>query len=265
MITFPLKRTRRIAVEMRELTLDEAASVCRIPHDRPEQATTTFLRAACANATRPTDRYVTDPRLWTVEERAMLTAHYIGTMSPGGYDFSLGRAHLSDYLLPDQDLIETEIVAGDAAGESWLMVPILGIHAELLEQVCTSRADWVVGMLACQMRRRSDTNPVNVQDLGDVEAETWLREQMSAIRSRPESEVEEILALHSSQRHRLRHYFIPSIGVLPGGGKARRFGIVFIPTEHAEAGVDYPVTFLAVSGISETTRRIFALDHGDDS
>lgn len=262
MITFPLKRTRRIAVEMRELTLDEAASVCRIPHDRPEQATSVFLRAACSKATRPTDRYVSDPRLWTVEERAMLTAHYLGTMSPGGYDFSLGGAHLSDYLLPDQDLIETEIVAGDAAGESWLMVPLLGAHAELLEQVCTSKADWVVGLLVCQMRRRDDHQPP-IQDMGDVEAESWLREQMAQMRARPESEVEELYALYGSQRHRLRHYFIPAIGLLPG--KAKRYGIVFIPTEHAEAGVDYPVTFLAVSAVSETTRRVFALDHGDDS
>ena len=259
MINFPLKRTRRLCVELRELSLDEAASVCRIPHDRPEAATTVFLKAAASRAAKPTDRYVTDPRLWTVEERALLVSHYMGTVSTSGYNIQLGAlAHLSDYLLLDQDLSETEIIAGEAAGDTWVLTPLLGVHAELLEQVCTSRADWVVGTLACQMRRQDDP-AAGVQDMGDMEAESWLRERMQQIRNLPESEVEAIYALYCSQRQRLRHFFIPTIGLL--SSKPERYGIVFVPTEHAEAGVDYPVTFLAVSAVSETTRRVFALDH----
>lgn len=254
-----MKRTRRLAVELRELTLDEAASVCRIPHDRPEQATTTFLRAAASRAAKPTDRYVTDPRLWTVEERALLVSHYMGTMSTSGYDIPLGMlAHLSDYLLPDQDLVEAEIIAGEAAGDVWVMTPLLGAHAELLEQACTSQADWVVGSMACQMRRQ-DEPAAAVHEMGDTEADAWLRERMQQIRGLPESDAEAIYALYCGQRQRLRHFFIPTIGRL--SDKPVRHGIVFVAHEHAEAGVDYPVTFLAVSAVSETTRRVFALDH----
>lgn len=263
MIKFPLKRTRRLCVELRELTLEESASVCRIPSDRPEMATTTFLRAAADKATRPNDRYVSDPRLMTVEERALLVAHYIGTMSPSGlYDFPIGgAAHLSDYLLIDQDLIETEIVAGQAAGDVWLLSPLLGLHAELLEQSCTSQMDWIVGTIACQMRKQTDSAP-SLQEMGDVEAHGWLADRMQAFRGLPESEFEEVFALYCGQRGRIRHFFIPQIGRIPG--KAERFGIVFMPTEHAEAGVDYPATFHAVSAISGTTRRILAVPDHDD-
>jgi len=100
MITFPYTRTRRVAVRMAELVLGEAIAICKLPGERHELTATHLLRAIAKNAEKPiADRYVTDPRLWTIEERTLLIATYLAHVTPDGPDFSIGRdAKLSDYI-----------------------------------------------------------------------------------------------------------------------------------------------------------------------
>jgi hypothetical protein len=133
--------------------------VCRLPADRHEATTTEFLRRVADGAQAPTPAYVTDPRLWTVEERARVVCHYLSQVSDSGPDFAVGDGKFSDYVKFDADLSSTEVKLGEVAGKERVLRPLLGVHVELLERMCTGRGDWLHGVIACQVHEAGQPEP----------------------------------------------------------------------------------------------------------
>lgn len=251
MIIFPSLRTKRISVTLREITLGESIAVCRLPSDRPESTTTEFLRRVADDAKAQTPAYVTDPRLWTVEERARLVCHYLSQVSEDGADFAVGKdGKLSDYIRFDADLNTTRVDLGGVAGKVRFLVPLLGAHAEVLERICSSRGDWLHGIIACMVHAADEPLPA-FEQLTDVELFDWCRKRMDALRALPESEYEEIEIAWSRGRRELEHFFI--VGVDDDG-------IVFWPqiAEGKESGPQNPARFHAFPCIAKRTRDLFA-------
>ena len=180
MIPFPYTRTRRVAVRLVELALGEAIAICKLPGERHEATATHLLRAIAKGAERPVaDRFVTDPRLWTVEERTLLIATYLAHVTPDGPDFAIGDAHLSDYVTFDKDSTQDQTDLGEVAGKQRVMRSLLGLHAETLETLCKSRGDWMIGAVACQVFEKGEAVP-DWAAMSDVEAMEWVQGRMAS-------------------------------------------------------------------------------------
>lgn len=247
MILFPYLRTRRMAVRLREISLGEAISICRLPADRHEATTTEFLRFAAHNAETPTDRHVADPRLMTVQERALLVCHYLSQVSDEGADFSVGGdGKLSDYVVFDADLMVDQTPVGEVAGVPYIFKPLLGVHAEILERLCSGRGDWLIGLMACQMHPSEDLAP-DYSAMTDPQLLEWCKGRMDIIRAMPESDFEALYVEYSAGSVKLKHYFSVNVD---------GDGLVFEP-QGTEAGNQYPARFRALSCVSPATRRLF--------
>lgn len=249
MIIFNNIRTKRLAVRMTEISIEDAVAVCRLPADRHEATTTEFLRRVAANAETPTPAYVRDPRLMTVEERTLLVCHYLAQVSDDGADFRVGdTGKFTDYVKFSEDIPRESVDMGEVAGTRRIMCPLLGVHAEILERLCSSRGDWVMGMLACQVHAH-DVPPPDYLSLTDAELIEWCDSRIKGIRKLAESDVEALYIAYEQASIELRHFFIPG---------ADDGGLIFWPQpESEEAGNKYPARFRALPCISEFTRRIF--------
>lgn len=248
MITFAPLRTKRVSVTLRELELGAARSICRLPADLHEATTTEFLRHVAADAKAPTPAYVTDPRLWTVEERARVVCHYLSHVSDAGADFTVGDdGKLSHYLRFDADLNVSEVRLGHIAGVDRVMRPLLGAHAELLERMCESRGDWLVGMMACQVYAVDEEVP-DFLSATDIALLEWGKARLDTFNKLAESDFHAIREAWLRGSRDLEHFFVTG---------ADDKGIVFWPQQLEEAGPKYPARFQSVLCIDQGTRDLF--------
>lgn len=207
MLLFQPLRTRRVCVRLKELTIGQAMALCKLPADRHELLITEFLRFTASEAQAPGAQYVTDPRLWTVQERARLVCHYLAQVADDGPDFVVGAGRLTDYLDFAADLPVTEPVR-DPMVPGWTFGPLLGGHAELLERMCEGRGDWLMGALACQALRDGVTD--DMLGMPDIEQIAELQRRIEAVKVLPESDFEALfLAYDRACTGRLRHFLDP--------------------------------------------------------
>ena len=135
MIHFPVLRTRRLTVQLRELSIDESIAIAAMPVHLEEAAYTAFLRYAVVMD----DGKNTDPACWTVQERMLAVCHYLASVLEDGPDFSIGPGHYSDYLSDSPDIstpasserLRSVILAMDSGGIRHLT----GAMAESIERL----------------------------------------------------------------------------------------------------------------------------------
>ncbi|WP_197714678.1 hypothetical protein, partial [Nitrosomonas supralitoralis] len=85
MIHFPILRTRRLTVQLKELSIGESIAIAAMPSHLEEAVTTAFLLKAVATA-----KGIENPADWTVQERMMVVCHYLASVSDDGPDFAVG-------------------------------------------------------------------------------------------------------------------------------------------------------------------------------
>lgn len=244
MISFPYTRTRRIAVRLVELDIGEAIGICKLPASRHEVTATHLLRAIAKGAEKPLDRYVTDPRLWTVEERTMLIATYLAHVTPDGPDFAVGGGKMSDYIDLVADSTQDQADLGEVAGERRVLRPLLGVHAEALETLCATQGDWMIGRLACQLFTASDDVP-DYANTGDVAMLDWVQGRMEKLRKLPESDFEALYLAYAQGAAGLRHFMNLA---------QDDHGMVCEPLEGG--GLLSPARFLAISCIGSLAKSL---------
>lgn len=205
MLLFQPIKTRRICVRLKELTIGQAIALCKLPADRHELMTTEFLRQAAADAEAPAPGYVTDPRLWTVQERARMVCHYLAQVADDGPDFAVGAGKLTDYLDFTAD-IEADGCASDPGAPGWTFGHLLGGHAELLERSCSTRGDWLLGAMACQAFRIGQED--DLLNLPDIDQLVALDRRVEAIKALPESDFENLLAAYDRAAGTVLHHFL---------------------------------------------------------
>jgi hypothetical protein len=186
--------------------------------------------------------------LWTVQERLRVVTHYIAHVADDGPDFSIGEYHFSQYV----DLVADEFLdakpIGEVGGQPMVIRPLLGVHAQLLERVCTDAGEWLIGAMACRIEEQGEqSNPAALIALDEVASLDWIKGRIAKLRGLPESEFEQVYMAYAAQPG-LSQFFRIEFG---------DEGIVCLPIDDKEAGIP-PARFRALSCVSQTTRSLFA-------
>jgi len=208
MIHFTPFRTPRLTIQLRELTIGQAIALCGRPAHLHEAATTAMLEYVIEPADRTPLGQVTDPRQMTVQERGMLAAHYLAHTC-GKPDFAIGdQATFSQYLFHDVQAV-SEIEVGVLGEDRWVCSPLLGYQAESIERLISTgrllgkRQGWMIGAMACQMRR-PDKEP-EVEDVADAVFDAWLLDRTKTLQHFPESDFALLMSAYLSATDTLQH------------------------------------------------------------
>lgn len=231
MIHFPLLRTRRLTVQLRELNISESVAIASMPPHLAEAECTAFLRAAVQSV-----QGIEDPAHWTVQERMLAVCHYLASTSDDGPDFSIGGGHYSDYLDGATD-IQTQapvIELGELGGDTWKLQNLTGRMAESIERMegeiqdasgkpFSGRLHWMLGGMAAQMVRAGEDAPDAT--VADGAFDEYLVARMRVMAAFPSSDFEALMGMYLSGRQKLNHLFsieFSSGGVvaMPKGGAA---------------------------------------------
>lgn len=208
MINFPVLRTRRLTVQLRELSIGESIALAAMPVHLAEASCSAFLNKAVASV-----KGIESPAQWTVQERMLVVAHYLASVSEDGPDFSLGAGHYSDYLDGAAD-IATPVVpieVGSVGGDTWSIRHLTGAMAESIERMAgecdgmTGRLHWLLAGMAAQMVRSGEA-PVDPSD-GEGVFDEFLIARMKVFAGYPESDFEVLMALYAGGRDKLNHLF----------------------------------------------------------
>lgn len=232
MIHFPPLRTRRLTVQLRELSIGESIAIASMPPHLEEASCTAFLRRSVASA-----QGIEDPSGWTVQERMLAVCHYLAATAEDGPDFALGDSgRYSDYLDGAAD-IQTQaqqVEVGEVGGDIWCIRHLTGAMAESIERMAgevqdasgkplSGRLHWILGAMAAQMVRSGESVP----DAGSGEGafDEFLVDRMKVMGAFPESDFSSLMALYFAGREKLHHLFrveftADGIVAMPKGGAA---------------------------------------------
>lgn len=222
MLHFPILRTKRLTVQLKELSIGESIALASMPVHLEEASSTAFLRYAVASV-----KGIEDPAKWTVQERIMATAHYLACVLEDGPDFSLGRGRYSDYLdgSADISLAFNSVEIGDIGGDSWSITHLTGEMAESIERLkgeipeLPDALHWRLGGMAAQLIRKGEVIP----DFSDGQYDEWLLGRMRVFAQFPSSDFETLMRAYYEGTGQLHHLFAitfdkSGIVVLPKGG-----------------------------------------------
>lgn len=245
MIHIPVLRSKRITARLKELSILDAIGLAAIPEHLSEEATTTFLRAALAEASG-----VADPEQWTVQERILAVCHYMAATLDDGPDFALagGAARYSDYLLGDRQYGVPEIDVGELEGDQWTVRHLTGARAASIERLqgeiagIDGRTHWQIGAMAAQMVPNGDGGP----ETGDGEIDAFLLARMRVIAGFPESVFAQLLFRYREACAKLEHLFRVDFDDA---------GLIVLPREDA-AGTKPAARFPAGACVTPLARRL---------
>jgi hypothetical protein len=156
---FPVLRTKRITLQLKELSIGDSIDLASMPDHLHEASCTAFLRATLQSV-----KGVEDPSEWTVQERNFAIAHYLASVAENGPDFSVGGGRYSDYLDGAADNYLELHAIGEIGGDDWLIRPLTGAMAEAIERLSgefqlPGRLHWLFGAMACQLVRKGEDIP----------------------------------------------------------------------------------------------------------
>lgn len=208
MIVFATLRTKRLTIQLKEMTIGDALYLMRLPEKDHEAATTEFLRRVIDKAD---SKQVIDPSMMTVQERGYLVAHYLAhTLDTP--DFSIGAGKFSDYIL-DGASEPVNVDLGEFNGDKWHYRPILGRHAESIERLINwdriepGVSGWLIGAMACALTTEAANEP-DIRELPDEHLDTLVQSKYDLIKSLPDSDFHILAAMFfhavSNSQHLLR-------------------------------------------------------------
>lgn len=210
MIVFSPLRTRRLDVQMRELSIGDEIALCHLPESAHEKALTEFLSRVVESASAPSPRHLSDPRAWSVSERLLALAHYCIHTRDDRPDYAVTEvSKVSDYLDMQRD-IPSAPATFSALGDSWTLAPLSGAAAEVLEALqletdLNGRAHWLIGGMAAQLLRVGEQHPDPVADTTDYTA--WLAKRIGVLRAFPSSSFDVLFAQYRAAVEREGQFF----------------------------------------------------------
>ncbi len=226
MIHFPPLRTRRLTVQLRELSIGESIAIAGMPAHLEEASCTAFLRRAVETA-----KGVDDPAQWTVQERMLGICHYLASTSDEGPDFSVGDGRYSSYLDGASDIRASDslVEIGAVGGDSWHIRHLTGAMAESIERLTgevegiAGRLHWLLGGMACQLVRAGESVPDALD--GEGAFDEFIVDRMRIMAGFPESDFAALITQYLAGRDKLHHLFRiefsqDGIVAMPKGGAA---------------------------------------------
>jgi len=204
MIHFPILRSGKLTVQLREISIGESIALAAMPVHMEEASVNAFLRFA---NTRKED----DPAAWTVPERMLAVCHYLASTADDGPDFAIGEGRYSDYLDAARHRDDAPVDLGELLGDHWQAIHLTGGMAESIERL-TGEADamagrlhWLVGTMAAQLRRGGETAPDAATE--PAEFDRWMVPRMKILSAFPESDFMALMTRFMDARTRLQHLF----------------------------------------------------------
>lgn len=255
MLHFPVLRTRRLTLQLRELSIGDSMAIAEMPLHLEESATTAFLRKAI-----DTISGIDDPINWTVQERTMAVCHYLASVSDDGPDFSLGESgKYSDYLDGSVDAPATleRVEVGEIGGDLWFVRHLTGGMAESIERLSgvidgiSGKRHWLIGAMASQLVRKDEEIP-NIAD-GEGAFDDFLVQRIKIITAFPESDFIILMSGYLAARTELHHLF--RIDFAEDGG------LIVLPTEGGAARGLPPARFPVRSCISKLAEELVGKSH----
>ena len=256
MINFSPLRTRRLKVQLQELTIGDTIALCKMPPNMHEAGTAALIAATLVANDRPLPGEVTDPRLWTVQERALVASHYLAHTVESGPDFAIGRdGKLSSYLDMERDAPPEKYDLGLVAGDNWFIYPLLGAHVESIERLVASgrlpaeRHGWWLGAMAAQLVRHGE-EPFDVLSCTDAALDSRLDDLAVIYKNFPESDFMDLLFAFLAGQEQLQHLFRMEFA---------EDGLVVMPNKEAP-GLP-PARFPFSNAISTRAFQVFGSHH----
>lgn len=223
---FPVLRTRRLTVQLKELSIGDAIALANMPEHLGEAECTAFLKFAVASVATGSP----NPAEWTVQERALAVAHYLASVMEDGPDFSLGAGKYSDYMdgAADISLAMKQVPLGEIGGDNWEIRHLTGGMAESIERLLGEAGDmpprlhWIMGGMAAQLVRVGEQMP---ELASDSLYDEWLLSRIKVFTAFPESDFGQLMAAYNAGRGKLHHLFAfnfydNGIVILPKAGGA---------------------------------------------
>jgi hypothetical protein len=262
MLHFPTLRTRRLTVQLRELSIGESISIAGMPSHLEEATTTAFLRKAVESV-----QGIDDPANWTVQERIMAVCHYLASVSDDGPDFSVGEnGKYLDYLdgAIDEPATLENVEICTIGGDVWQINHLTGAMAESIERLCdeididgsSRKARWFIGGMAAQLTMKGEDVPK--PSGGEGAFDDFLLSRMRVIAAYPESDFAQLMSGYLDGRNKLHHLFRIEFA---------NDGIVVMPTEGGVARGLSPARFPAHNCVSELAKNLVgeSNEHGRQS
>ena len=202
-IHFPILRSKRLTVQLKELSIAQSIGLAQMPIHAEQEMITAFLTAAIESAN------FDDVTQWTVAERNMAVCHYLSSVVDDGPDFAVGEnGHYTDYLDGEHDIkdINAVVEVGDLGGDTWQVRHLTGWAAETIERLegaldnIAGRLHWMLGAMAAQLVRKDEDCPL----LFD---EDWLLHRMKTLAALSESDFITLSFLHQQGVDALYHLF----------------------------------------------------------
>lgn len=213
MILFTPLRTRRLNIQLQELTIRDTIMLCKMPASQHEAGTGALLEKTVEPNQKPLPGEITDLRLMTVQERAFIAAHYLAHVTETGPDFLIGeKGRFSNYLHMDRNAPPESHPIGEVAGDYWHLYPLLGTHAESIERLMlcgalsADRFGWWVGAMAAQMVRDGHA-PFDVESCTDAVLDEHIAMLAETYSSFPESDFMSLLFAFLSAQDSMQHIF----------------------------------------------------------
>jgi hypothetical protein len=230
---FPPLRTRRLTVQLKDISIGDAVGLADMPTHLEEAGCAALLNAAIAEVSNGPK----NPAEWTVQERTLAVAHYLASVLDDGPDFSLGIGKYSDYLQGDVDISPAMKHAelgeiGEVGGDHWTVRHLTGAMAEAIERVngelepLKPRLRWILAGMAAQMVRKGETLP---ELESDGQFDEWLLQRMRVFAQFPEPDFARLMLAYNHGRNKLHHLFAFDFGV--------DGGIVILPKQGGAPGL----------------------------
>lgn len=222
---FSVLRTKRLTVQLKELTIGQAIDLSEIPANLNELSCTKFLEKIIESV-----EGIQDVKLWTAQERMIAVAHYLALTNDNKEpDFKIGNGNYSDYLQGMKEYNDefNGMVIGTVNNEEYKINYLNGKMLESIERVngevkgIKDRKHWMFGAMACQLFSKG--TPEFNSDLSDSEFDTLLVERMNFLRDMPSSLFEQLSILWRINTDKMTHLFCISFDdnglvALPKGG-----------------------------------------------
>lgn len=252
MLFLPELSTRRLRVKLQECAIGNAIECALMPETAQHACDTAYLQACITDGGG-----VPDPRMWTVQERALAVGHYL--IAVHQRDFEVGaNGRYSDYLDAQTDIPgdsdKSPLELGEIEGDKWCMHHLYGYMAEAIERlqgvVRVPNGDaylhWRFGCMAAQMVRDAEEVP-DWSNSGVYD--DYLAQRMQVLMQMPESAMAKMMQLYEDGRSELYHLFDMCFDKNGIAFRARADG------KGAEAALP-PATFPSRSCISKLARQL---------
>jgi hypothetical protein len=205
MIYFRPLETKRLSVQLRELTIQQAVELAAIPVHKHEAAVSALLGHIVKSAAGEHR----EPGRWTVQERMLVVAHYIACTTEGAGNFAIGQSgQFLDYLDEAVDAAPASAEAGEACGDLWRVRQVSGDEARVMEGLCSSRFDWVAADMAARMEEpggEAETRPDATVNPGQFAQ--WLHDRVTLFKAMPETDFEAMFTAYRRGLVELHHLF----------------------------------------------------------